>query len=361
MTIVLNDSDVEQALTMGELIECLEAAFAEMGRGGAVNAPRRECYMRSPVADGYYVFKTMEGGSEALGILAQRINSDLLTYPVVNGVQRKVKVPAAPGNRYVGLVFLYSARTLELLAILHDGHLQRMRVAGTIGIGIKHLARTNARVVALLGSGWQAETAAIAACAVRDIELIRVYSPNEAHRDSFARKMKAKLGIEVESVKNSQQAVSGSDIVIATTNSEGTVVRGEQVSAGMHLTCVTPTEFDDEAWRRSDIIVYSSLHVDFSSFASEGVPLSTIPTESSQGEVERRRNRLFGGKMMSLSDLLLGRKTGRSSDSQITLMSKGMGLGIEFAATAKKAYEVAKLRGIGKEIPTEWFTQTSHP
>lgn len=361
MTIVLNDHDVEQALSMGECIETLEAAFADMGRGGAVNAPRRECYMRSPVPGGYYAFKTMEGGTENLGVIAQRINSDLLTYPVVDGVQRKVKVPAAPGGRYVGLVFLYSTETLELLAILNDGHLQRMRVAGTIGIGIKHLARQDARVVGLFGSGWQAETAALAACTVRDIELIKAYSPNKAHRDSFAGRMGSKLGVEVQAAENPQDAARGSDVIITVTNSQGTVVSGDLIEKGMHLTCVTPTEFDDEVWRRSDVIVYSSLHVDFQSYASEGVPMAVIPTESLQGEVECHRSELFGYKMSSLSDLLTGRKAGRAGDDQITLMSKGMGLGIEFAATAKKAYEAAKVKGIGREIPGVWFTQTSHP
>ena len=141
MTLILNDDDVAHVLDMRDCVHVLEDAFRDMGHGTAVNAPRRDSFMASPHPNAYYSFKTIEGGLERLGVVAQRINSDLITYPDVNGVARRVKVPAAPGDRYVGLVFLYSSETLELLAIMTDGHLQRMRVAGTTGVGAKYLAR----------------------------------------------------------------------------------------------------------------------------------------------------------------------------------------------------------------------------
>jgi alanine dehydrogenase len=99
-----------------------------------------------------------------------------------------VKVPAAPGNRHVGLIYLYSSETLELLAIMADGYLQKMRVAGTTGVGAKYLAREDSRVVGLLGSGGQAETSAWALAAVRPIERIQVFSPSREHRKTFAKK-----------------------------------------------------------------------------------------------------------------------------------------------------------------------------
>ena len=93
-----------------------------------------------------------------------------------NNVVRE-KVPAAPGNRYAGLVLLFSAENGEPLAILPDGVMQRMRVGAANGLGIKYLARKNASTVGILGSGWQAGTQLMAACAVRDIKPIRCFSP----------------------------------------------------------------------------------------------------------------------------------------------------------------------------------------
>lgn len=112
MTLILNDDDVEKSLTMSGCIDSLETAFKEMGEGKAVNVPRRESYLSSSVEDGYYVFKTMEGGVESLKVFAQRINSDIMTFPTFDGYQRKVKIPKAFKQRYVGLVFLYDMETL---------------------------------------------------------------------------------------------------------------------------------------------------------------------------------------------------------------------------------------------------------
>jgi alanine dehydrogenase len=170
------------------------------------------------------------------------------------------KVHHTPGrdrNRYVGLVFLYSAETLELLAIMTDGHLQRMRVAAVTGIGISYLARKDARTAALLGTGWQAETAAWAMVCTRPVSRIKVYSPNPEHRRRFAEKAAGELGREVVAVESAREAVEGADIVACATNAAEPVVSGEWVGAGTHLTCIRAHEFDEEAWARSDVIVFS--------------------------------------------------------------------------------------------------------
>jgi alanine dehydrogenase len=59
--------------------------------------------------------------------------------------------------------------------------------------------------------------------------------------------------------------------------------------------------------------------------------------------------------------MLLGKAPGRTSPDQITLMNKNWGLGIEFAAVGKLVYDRARAAGMGKEMPTEWFSQTSRP
>jgi len=83
MPLVLNDDDVARVLTMKDCIAALEDAFREMGLGGVMNAPRRDSFMLASRPDAYYSFKTMEGGLESLGVVAQRINSDLITHPLI--------------------------------------------------------------------------------------------------------------------------------------------------------------------------------------------------------------------------------------------------------------------------------------
>lgn len=363
MTIVLNDDDVAKVLNMKDCIEVLEEAFCDLGRGTVVNAPRRDSFMALPKSDSYYSFKTIEGGLERLGVMAQRINSDLISYPVTDGIPRRVKVPAAPGNRYVGLIFLYSLETLELLAIITDGHLQRMRVAGTTGVGVKYLARTDAKVAALLGSGWQAESAAWALAAVRPLRTIRVFSPDQEHREAFAEKVSVTLNIEVIPVERAEKAVKSAEIVAVATNSHGPVVLGRWIEPGQHLTGILPTDFDDEAWQRSNFVISSSRMGEegHPSFSSKNPKLATIYSNVDQVRVEGERFERYRDKIYFLSDMLLEKAPKRTTASQVTLMNKNWGLGVEFASVGKLVYDRARAAGIGKELPTEWFSQTSHP
>jgi len=362
MTLVLNDEDVGRLLAMDACIAAIEEAYRDLGLGTAVNAPRRDTYLTPSHSRDYYSFKTIEGGLERLGVVAQRINSDLITEPVMNGVPRRVKVPVAPGGRYVGLVFLYSTETLELLAILTDGHLQRMRVAGTTGVAAKYLARVDARVLALYGSGWQAEAAAWALATVRPLSTIRLYSPNPEHRGAFARSLEERLAIEIVPVSTPEQAVAGADVVATATNAHRTVVPGAWIAPGTHLTCITPVEFDEEAWGRSDLVIASSTPADYMNYRTQNPALRSVLSERDLRETaDKRRFEAFQGKIRLLSDLLLERAPGRTSRDQITLMAKTWGLGIEFAAVGKLVYDLAKASGAGREIPTEWLTQTSHP
>ena len=89
--------------------------------------------------------------------------------------------------------------------------------------------------------------------------------------------------------------------------------------------------------------------------------LATIRSDQDKREVEKVYGQNFGNKFATLPDLLLGKVSDRESDNEITLFHKGVGLGIEFAGAAKVVYDQARTLGMGKEIPTEWFTQTSHP
>jgi alanine dehydrogenase len=360
MTIILNDDDVARVLTMKDCMDSLEDAFSDMGKGLAGNAPRRDTFIRPIRKDSYYSFKTIEGGLSRLGVMAQRVNSDMISYPMVDGAPRRVKVPLAPGNRYVGLVFLYNIETLELLAIFNDGHLQRMRVAGSTGVGAKHLAKKEARIATLIGTGWQAEAAVWALATARPLKEVRVFSPNREHRENFCRRISSQIQVNMIPVESAKKAVSGSDIVATATNSHTPVFIGEWIEPGMHLTSITAAEFDDAVWSRSDLIIFSSPSAGYSAYNLENLGMR-VSSDQDKARKEEAWYKLHHEKIYLLSDLLNGRTPTRSSSTQVTMMNKSWGLGIEFAAVGKIVYEKAKEAHLGKEVPTEWFSQTSHP
>jgi len=169
MTLILSNQDVETLLTMRECIDVLEDVYVELSEGRGVNRRRSDCLVPSGRDGALYSLKSMDGVIPKLGIGAVRIDSDIVTWPRRGGNMRRVKVPAAPNSRYVGLVLLFSSKTGEPLAIMPDGVMQRIRVGATNGLGVKYLARKDATSVGILGSGWHAGAQLMAACAVREI------------------------------------------------------------------------------------------------------------------------------------------------------------------------------------------------
>src|SRR6202790_1960160 len=219
MTLILSNDDADKLLTMPECIDVLEEAYVELAEGRGVSRTRSDCFAPTSREDALSSLKPMDGVIPKFGVGAVRINSDIVTWPKRGNNVRREKIPAAPGNRYVGLVLLFSTETGEPLAIFPDGVMQRMRVGAANGLGAKYLARQTATTVGILGSGWQAGAQLMAICAVRPIETIRCFSPNAENRVTFSRQMSETLGIDVVPVAQPEEAITGADIVMCATNS----------------------------------------------------------------------------------------------------------------------------------------------
>src|SRR3954467_13332488 len=104
MTLLLSNEDVEAALDMPACLEAMESAYRDLGLREGANGVRSEILTPTLRDDALYSLLTMSGVVPCFGIGAVRIDSDLLTWPVSAAGARRVKVPAAPGGRYTGLV-----------------------------------------------------------------------------------------------------------------------------------------------------------------------------------------------------------------------------------------------------------------
>jgi ornithine cyclodeaminase/alanine dehydrogenase-like protein (mu-crystallin family) len=113
MTLILSNDDVAKLLTMQECIDVLEDVYVELSEGRGVNRVRSDCLVPSGQGEAVYSLKSMDGVIPKLGIGAVRIDSDIVTWPRQGNAMRRVKVPAAPNGRYVGLVLLFSSATGE--------------------------------------------------------------------------------------------------------------------------------------------------------------------------------------------------------------------------------------------------------
>ena len=198
--IILNNEEISTVLSMDNCLRFLERAYLEQAQGTAVNRPRSDMYLPATTSGGVYCFKTMEGALTQEKVVALRLNSDVIRWEEKGGRIIKDKIPAAPGNKWVGLILLFSAESGEPLAIFPDGFIQGLRVAASSALAARFLAREDAAVLGILGSGWQARAHARAMCAVRAIKKILVHSPTKTNRENFAAEVEKELGIPVEAV-----------------------------------------------------------------------------------------------------------------------------------------------------------------
>jgi ornithine cyclodeaminase/alanine dehydrogenase-like protein (mu-crystallin family) len=363
MTLILNNDDVRSLLTMEITMKALEEAYGEVARGEGVCRPRIDMQIPTKDPKKMYQWGTMEGGSVS-GYFAIRMKSDIVYEREYEGARTQEKYCVRPG-KFCGLILLVSTQNGEPLALINDGYLQHMRVGADSGIGVKHMARRDAEVVGMIGSGGMASSHMEAFSLVRSIKRVQVYSPTKENREQYAREMAESYGIEAVSLDNPRDVYKEAAIVAGCTDSAVSIIIGDWLEEGSHVTCIGGKP-DERTLERIDL----SLRLGTAP-APWGLPELGLPDEyltyaaetgvASGFQMKRKGKRahgvIGGDKAVLLADLLSGRKKGRTSPAQITYSERGNVQGAQFFAVAGKVYELAKEKGLGKEIPTEWLLQ----
>ncbi|HXG51422.1 MAG TPA: ornithine cyclodeaminase family protein [candidate division Zixibacteria bacterium] len=360
--IFLTNEHIQQVLTMPLCLEAMEDAYRELNEQRAGYRPRIDFYV--PHEPHYYRWGTMEGASRKLGVFAIRMKSDMLAWEEQDGFLVEDKYCIRRGT-YCGLIFLFSTRNAEPLALMNDGYLQHMRVGACAGLGTKYLARKDSRVMAMIGSGGMARTYALAIKEVRPIESIRVFSPTRKNREAYASEMRERLGIEVVAVDSPEKALRGADIVSLTTDSLVPVIKAEWLEPGMHINNVRNNEAGPDVLARADVIARLGTST---LFADRSVREVTTGSDGMFGyiagsEDEKRRipaapyHQIDNPNVGTVPDIMAGRWVGRADDRQITFLNNQGTQGLQFAAVGGTAYNLARSRGLGHPLPLEWFTQ----
>ncbi|MEE8518638.1 MAG: ornithine cyclodeaminase family protein [Dehalococcoidia bacterium] len=366
MLFIDNDT-VRNVLTIEDSINSQDQAFRGLVDGGSIHRPRIDVYVPTGREEDYYRWGTMEGASRDLGVFAIRMKSDIVSWPVDDtGNWTEEKYCVEPGT-YCGLIFLFSTRNGEPLAIINDGYLQHMRVGAGAGLGVRYLAREDAHVVGMLGSGGMARSYLQAFCNERDIRKVRVYSPNKDHREGYAAEMSDVLNVDIEPVDDPESAVRGADIVSTCTDTMSPVLKGEWIEPGMHITNLGGFELDDEVFKRATVTVRQGVggaNLEPEERVQRGRGHSPIAfvagTEQEMARLPKAGGRMAGmgsSTYPSFTDLAGGKIPGRTSRDDVTLYLNGGNQGLQFAAVGSVVYEKAKEQGLGHEMPTSLFLQ----
>jgi len=354
--LLLTNRDVMQVLTMGDCMAALEEAFRDLAEGTAVERPRSHTY--TPLGpDRYYLFKSMDGGLARRRLHAIRITSDLIQETRSEAGWRREKLAAAPGGRWVGMVLLFSMDTLEPLALVQDGFLQRTRVGATSALAVRELVPPGVEEGGMVGSGWQAGAQVLGlAEALPGLRRLFVYSPNREHREAFCREFQAQGRLQLVPVARAAEALRGRRLWILATNALEPVVDGRWLSADTHVNSIQGRELDSRTLERADrVVVRARVR------PSHHAPPGFEPREMRMAQERKVR---VEHKLVELGEVLS--QGFHREPGWVTLFAGGgsggsSGLGVQFAAVTDLVYRRAREAGLGTEVDPEFFRQEFKP
>lgn len=309
---MLREHDVRSLVDMSDALAADEESLREQSTGTGINEPRHR--VRQPAG----ILHLMGGALTERGYWGF-----------------KAYTTTWEGARF--LVNLYSTANGELLAIIEASHLGQLRTGAASGVATKYLAREDASVLALFGSGYQAETQLTAIAAVRDLTEVRVYSRTAENRDSFARRMQDQVAAEIRVVESPAKALDGADIVTTITTAREPVFDGDDLPAGVHINAAGSNGL---LRRELDVTTIARAHHIF----VDDVAQARI--ESGDLIQAYERNKLCWERVRPLADVVTGTVAGRTGADEITLF-ESHGIALWDVALAAEIYERAEREDVG--------------
>jgi ornithine cyclodeaminase len=312
----LSEAQIQPLLSMQEAIAQVERAFLARARHRAFDIPRNRT--RMPGA----ALHILQGGSLELNLVGFK------AYYVL------------PTGR-TSLIQLINRDTGALEVIMEAHWIGQMRTGAATAVAAKHLARKDAAVVGMFGSGRQAVTQLEAVCLVRAIREVKVFSRNPEKLRAFCDTMSRRLGLDVRPAADPRDAVAGSDILITITRGGGPVFDGAWIEPGQFIAAagvnaIDRRELDQDTVLRSDLVVVDSREV---ARGESGDLLAAVES-----------GHLYWENLTDLGEVVAGQRPGRTSADQCILFeSHGMALQDIYCA----AHILAKARAghIGFPFP----------
>lgn len=320
---ILTAAEVKQALPMAAAIAGMKSAYAQLSAGLAV-APLRA-----------HLDITAHQGT-TLVMPAYLPQDGALAVKVVSVFPQN----ARRGERVInGLVLVLDAETGRPSALLEGSALTAIRTGAGSGAATDILARPDAHVVAILGSGVQAHTQLEAVCTVRAISEVRVYSPDQTQAAEFAAEMAGvgPIPTDVRVVADAATAVRDADIICTATTSHAPVFDGRDLKPGAHINAIgsyqpTVQEIDAATVQRA-LVVVDSREAALAETGDLIIPLQQGLITAAHIHAE-------------LGEIVAGVKDGRTHPQQITLF-KSVGTAVQDAIAGRIALANAVQMGLG--------------
>ncbi len=309
----LSEADVASVLDVSQAIELLDAACRAQVIDEAQNAPRQR----------------VQSGDVRMNVLAAALDNRVghKTYPVA---------------RPHGATFWFTLYGADgsMLALIEADRLGQLRTGAASGLATRYLAREDARVASVIGSGWQARSQLAAMCAVRSIEHAYAWGRDATRLRAFCDEMSAQLGLRVDAAETIADAVREADVVSIMTSATEPIVTGDMLRDGVHVNAAgsnraTAAEIDPGVVRRAVLVALDDV--------------AQAHVESGDLLLAERHGAWTWSRAVRLADIVAGTAPRRTSDGDITLF-ESLGIGLWDIAVANHVYDRAVERGIGAEI-----------
>lgn len=323
--LVISGADVRRLVSMPESIELVRAAMQAVSRGAAA-LPLR---IGAAAPNGAFAAAVMPGW---LG------EPDSLGAKVISVAVRRGD---APVRSHQGVVVLFDAESGAPTAIVDASSVTALRTAAASAVATDALARSDARVLAILGSGEQARAHVDALVHVRRLTEVRVWGRSIERADAFARGVAGRHGIRASLAREVREAVSGADVVVTATAAREPILLGEWLEPGMHVNLVGASS---RASRETDdaVVTRSRFFVDYrgSALAQAGELLHACGDDARAAET---------AIAAEIGEVLSGAVPGRRTADEITVY-KSLGIAAQDLALAHEVLARAHAAGVGTPV-----------
>lgn len=321
----LSEKDVTDLLTVEAALPLVEAAFAHLARGEAQMPPKM-----------YLEFQEYNGDLRAMPAYIPRVScAGDRAYAGVKVVNSHPDNPKRGLPTVAAIYVLNDPETGMPLSVMAAGRLTDVRTGAGGGIAAKHLARKDSTVLGLVGAGRQAATQLEALSGLFPFSEVRVAARTMEESRAFCERNQRPVGPRL--VPSATEAACDVDILVTTTPGRGVAVRAEWVKEGTHINAIGADapgkqELDVALLKKSRIIVDSPEQAMHSGEINVGLEAGAITLRNIAA---------------SLGEVVIGKKTGRQSDREITVFDS-TGLAIQDVAVAACVYRraVQSHRGI---------------
>ena len=318
--IFLSEAEVRELLDLDQLVDALADVHRDLSAGEASMPPR--------------IAAMVQERQGLLGVMPAYLPSAGLACKLVTLFPQNTD-----RHTHQAVIVVFDPENGAPLALMDGTYITATRTAAGSALATRLLAREDAEVLALLGTGVQAHSHARALPRVREFTEIRVAGRDREKAEALAHE----IGPHARAVSSYEEAIRNADVVAATTHSTEPIVRREWLSLGVHVNSVGLNPAGREVDEQT---VADALLVVESRESALAPPPAGAPELVGVGPADVHAE---------LGELVAGIKPGRSSQDEITLY-KSVGVAVQDVAAAALVLAAAQGRSVGLAIDLEELT-----